>query len=403
MKRRRPVRKKKRNKKRSKFRLTIKAIIIPLIILALVTYVVYFVVVFLSIETTDPVSQNIASHAILSQERSDMERTLIVFEKETDDLRRISDVYVLFQNRSKGISLLLYLPGSIYFDGLEEEFGSPISISSLRYAGDFLQEGRGVEYTLWQLSEILGFRVHNYIWISTEGYEKMIEIYGESSSPKERDRLNYQSLVGGDPADSFFGLHTFSSNVSNFKTFFKINQVSSLNEQIFSNLSFVNVLERVRSLRRNMENTQAYALDISRPAFSTEKFSETGGIVRSINIREYDKALRNYVFRMIDRGLEQERVRIEVYNATDVAGRALIYSRKIQNSGCDVVRYGNAPGDYEKTKVYVSDQNQFKNSLRVVSDVLLERFEILEERPSFMTTGDIVIILGDDISHTEIF
>jgi hypothetical protein len=35
--------------------------------------------------------------------------------------------------------------------------------------------------------------------------------------------------------------------------------------------------------------------------------------------------------------------------------------------------------------------------------VLLGRFEMLEERPSFMTTGDIVIILGDDIAHTEIF
>ena len=403
MKKRRPVKRKKRSKGRRKFNINIKAILFSLVAIAFVVYVVYFLVVFLGIETVDPVAQNIASHAILSQESSDMEKTLFIFEKETDEARRISDVYVLFENKRKGISLLVYVPGNMYFDGLEEEFGSSISISSLRYAGDFLQEGRGVEYTLWQLSEIMGFRVHNYVWITTEAYEKMIDIYGETSPPRERDRLNFQSLVGGDPADSFFGLYMFSSNVSNLKTFFNVNQIGELNEQIFSNMSFLNVLQKVSNLRRNVERTQSYALDVGRPAFSIEKFSEKGGIVRSLNVWEYDKALRDYVFRMIDRGLEQERVRIEVYNATDIAGRALIYSRKIQNSGCDVVRFGNAPGDYERTKVFVSDRDQFRNSLRVVSDVLLGRFELLEERPSFMTTGDIVIILGDDIAQTEIF
>lgn len=396
--------KKRRNvKRKKKSKINIKAIILPLLLIGLIIYIIYFLMLFFGIETVDSVAENIASYTILSQEKGDVEKTMFLFEKEVEDLRRISDIYVLLQNKNRGISLLIYVPGSMYFEGLEEEFGNPISISSLRYAGDFLQEDRGVEYALWQLSEILGFKVQNYIWVTTEAYEKILEIYDEPMLLKEKDKLAYHPSVNKELTDSFFHLSAFSSNISGLDTFLKIRQVKELDGQIFSNLSFFNVMQRISSFKKEVENTEAYALDISRPNFSTEKFSENGGVVSSINVKEYDKVLRNYVFKMIDKELEKERVRVEVYNGTDVAGRALIYSRKIQNSGCDVVRFGNAPVGHESTQIYISDKNQFKNSLKVISDVLLGRFEMLEERPSFMTTGDIVIILGDDIAHTEIF
>ena len=396
--------KKRRNvKRKKKSKINIKAIILPLLLIGLIIYIIYFLMLFFGIETVDSVAENIASYTILSQEKGDVEKTMFLFEKEVEDLRRISDIYVFLQNKNRGISLLIYVPGSMYFEGLEEEFGNPISISSLRYAGDFLQEDRGVEYALWQLSEILGFKVQNYIWVTTEAYEKILEIYDEPMLLKEKDKLAYHPSVNKELTDSFFHLSAFSSNISGLDTFLKIRQVKELDGQIFSNLSFFNVMQRISSFKKEVENTEAYALDISRPNFSTEKFSENGGVVSSINVKEYDKVLRNYVFKMIDKELEKERVRVEVYNGTDVAGRALIYSRKIQNSGCDVVRFGNAPVGHERTQIYISDKNQFKNSLKVISDVLLGRFEMLEERPSFMTTGDIVIILGDDIAHTEIF
>jgi hypothetical protein len=402
MKRRRKVKKTKRRTSRKR-NINFKAVISSLLTGVFLLYTTYFFVVLFGIQTKNPIEDNLASHTLLSRRRNDLEKTLFIFEGNTDEDRRISDVYAFFENRSKNLSLLVYIPGRIYFGGLEGEFGSPIAISSLRYAGDFLQEGRGVDYTLWQLSDILGFRPDNYIWLSTEAYENMLEIYGYQVPPKEKDRALYNTLVGAEPSDSFFGLHNFSSNVSNFKTFLSIRKVGKLDEQICSNMSFIQVLQRLGNFNRRVERSQTYALDISRPTFSTEKFSDVGGVVRDINIPEYDRVLRRYLSEMIDRGLEQERVRVEVYNATNIGGRALIYSRKIQNAGCDVVRFGNAPGNYERTKVYVSDKEEFKNSLRVVSDVLLDRFEILEERPSFMTTGDIVIILGEDISQMEIF
>ena len=40
----------------------------------------------------------------------------------------------------------------------------------------------------------------------------------------------------------------------------------------------------------------------------------------------------------------------------------------------------------------------FDYSFKVVEDLFPGKYELIEGRPSFMTTGDIVIILGKDIS-----
>jgi len=80
-----------------------------------------------------------------------------------------------------------------------------------------------------------------------------------------------------------------------------------------------------------------------------------------------------------------------------MSGYASQYARKIKNSGCEVVRYDNSSALEEKTKFYVSKPENFKNSLNVILELFPGTYEIIEGRPSFMTTGDIVIILGKDI------
>jgi hypothetical protein len=51
-----------------------------------------------------------------------------------------------------------------------------------------------------------------------------------------------------------------------------------------------------------------------------------------------------------------------------------------------------------RTQIYVSNQREFENSVEILSQrFFLEGMRLIEERPSFMTTGDIVILLGQDI------
>ena len=163
------------------------------------------------------------------------------------------------------------------------------------------------------------------------------------------------------------------------------------------------MLSKIASFKTIVNSSETYVMDLSWSKYATEEFSDQGGPIATINIAEYDKALRRRLVDVIDRDLEKERVRIEVYNGSGGEGKAGIYARKILNNGCDVVRFGNAPDPLEKTKVFISDKNEFGASLAVVEEVLFGRYEILEERPSFMTTGDIVILLGKEVLQLEIF
>jgi hypothetical protein len=395
--------KRKRRKAKKNIGVNLKLIVYILLLLLLISLVGLSLFNILSINIVDPALENTSRHKILSQLGDDLESTLFVLEREKGEQRKISDVYVFLNNSKKGESLLIYVPGSLYFSGLEENFGSPIAISSLRYAGDFLQEGRGIEYTVWQISEILGFKMDNYIWITTEAYEVFWDVYGDLNEIKEKYKEGYIKDKDETLADSFFKLHTISSKYSVLKTLLNSRRVSTLDGNMYSNMSFLSVLGRVDRFESVVARSLTNSIDMGSAKYSEGELSERGGQIRSINIAEYDKAFRQYMFKMLPREQERERVRVEVYNASGRAGRASIYARKILNNGCDVVRFGNAPDNIEKTQVYVSDMDEFENSFNVVSEILLGKFEIVEERPSFMTTGDIVILLGEDISQIEIF
>jgi len=398
--RRKPKRGVRRKKKAS---LNIKKILLLVLVFLLFIYLIYALFTLYSIKSRDPLSENISGNRFLSSLEGDLEKTIFVIENERNGERVISDVYVFLENKDKENSIVIYIPGTMYFSGLEDDFGSPIPISSLRYAGEFLQEGRGVEYTLWQLNEILGFRADNYIWITTEAYEVINSVYGDPNNVKDRYREVYSMEEGGSLTNSFLKLHTISSQSSLLKSVLNVSKVRGLDNEIYSNLSFSNVLSTISGFEKSVRESETYVMDLSSPRYSVGEFSEQGGQFRSINITEYDKALRRYYIDIIDRDLERERVRIEVYNGSGGAGKAGKYARKILNNGCDVVRFGNAPELLENTQVYVSDEKEFNNSLSVVEGVLFGRLERLEERPSFMTTGDIVILLGEDALQLEIF
>jgi hypothetical protein len=398
----RPKRRKK-TKRNKKISFNIKKVFLLFFSFVFIVYLIYSFFILFSIRVKDPLSENISSHKFLSTSQTDLEKTVYIIERDLGEKRSISDVYVFLHNSRKENAIVIYMPGAVYFKGLEGDFGSPLPISSLRYAGDFLQKERGVEYALWQLNEILGFRVDNYIWITTEAHGVINSVYGDTNNVKEKYKEGYILDQGGSLTNSFLKLHTMSSQYSFLKSVFKVSKLRDMDNQVYSNLSFLTVLNKIGSFGRVVNNSKTYVMDLSSPRYSTEELSEHGGPTRSINISEYDKALRRYFINIIDREIERERVRVEVYNGSGFTGQAGMYARKILNNGCDVVRFGNTPDILEKTKIYVSDEKEFSNSLNVVQDVLFGRYEILQERPSFMTTGDIVILLGEDILQLEIF
>jgi hypothetical protein len=399
---RRKVKRKSTQKKRSSKKIGPSLIIISVIGAIIVIFSVYSVLSLFSINTKDPLVENLSAHRFLSNLDTDLEKTMFLFEQGEGEDRTISSVYILLTNKEKGNSIVVYIPGFVYFNGLEEDFGSPIPISSLRYAGEFLQEGMGVDYSLWQINQILGFRVHDYIWFTAEAGQTLNEVYGSPDNIKDKYKEAY-SENGMTLSDSYLKLHAISAQHSPIKTFLRVNTIKNMDQKVLSNLSFTSTLRRLGAFEDTVVETNTLVLDLSSPEYSSEELSDLGGQIRTINLPEYDKNLRRNYIDVIDREVERERVRVEVYNGSSASGKAGIYARKILNNGCDVVRFGNTPELLERTQVYVSDEEEFNDSLKVVAEVLFDRYEMLEERPSFMTTGDIVVLLGADILQMEMF
>ena len=347
----------------------------------LIFYSIFFVVKFFSVKSVDVTLSNNSGNYLLAGKSGDLEKTLIIFEEGEGNGRRVTDVYVYLVNSVKKQEMLLYVSGDIYFSGLEERFGNEIAVSSFRYAGDFLQSGRGIEYAVWQFNQLFGFKSNNYIFISAEASAVLNDSFSDTSGA----------------SGSIDKLEEFDRAFSYERIFLNSSELDLLDGKIYSNLSFQNVRLKLGQASGGNAKYVRSVLDFSGEKFLREGTLITGEEISVIDVGKSDKEFKVGLQFVLDRQLEMERGRVEVYNGSDISGAAGGIGRKIANSGCDVVRYGNAPENVERTKVYVADMERFKNSYDVVDDSLEIDFELISGRPDFMTTGDIVIILGKDI------
>jgi hypothetical protein len=386
-------------KKKGGIKIPLKSILIGILLSLICVYIVYFLVSFLTIRTIDKAAENSSDRYLLVDDSKESRKTLVVIEKGYENNRKIEDVYVVITNKLKKQSLLIYLPGWLYYSGLEENFGNAIPVSSFRYAGDTLQDGRGVEYAIWQIGDVLGIRFNDYIYISSEAVFTFGELFDYDKYSVDR----YADLYKDKFNESFYGLNKLSSGVSIIKTIFNPTNLRGLDAKIFSNMSFIKLFAFISGLNNSVKNTSTNGIDLSSYIYSKGEFVETGGQRVYINAEKFDEKYRGYISSLLDKDLEKERVRVEVYNGSGVSGAAMELGRKIENSGCDVVRYENAPTVEEKTLLYVSNKEDFPKSLETISSILSNYFVELEGRPSFMTTGDIVIILGEDIKRIYSF
>ena len=395
--------KRRRTKKTKSINISFRFILLLIAATLFLGFVIYYIFTVTSIKSVDKTILNGSQRYLLSQSNGESKRTVIILEEGYGNERRISEVYLFLSNQEKGKSLLVYIPSWLYYTGLEENFGSAIPISSFRYAGDTIQEDRGVEYSVWQISQILGITYNNYIYISSEANSTLDSVFGEDVMVKDRYRDMFKVGDKESLSEGFFRLQALSSKISFVKSLFKVNEFRNFSNNIYSNLSFIEGITMLKNVEKTLQATESYAIDLSDAKYSKEELSDSGGIKRYFLSKEFDNSYRSLISLLIDRELEKERVRVEVYNGSGVAGAALQFGRKIENSGCDVVRYENAPNIIDKTIMYISKPDDFKKSFKIVSEIFSDNFELVEGRPDFMTTGDIVIILGEDIKRMYSF
>lgn len=385
-----------------KLNLSLKRIVIFTIIFLLLGYIIYAYIGFRNIKSENPLRDGNANYYLLSRNSNDFKKTLIVFENELEGQERIEKVYLYAENKNKESSILIYLPNWVLYTGLESDFGNAVAVSGFKYAGDFKQPGKGVEYAIWQIEDLLGMNIDDYIWFNSDSFLLLQENLGEVVSSTAYSQY-YQN--GSEISEDIFFLNGFVSRLNWLNLIFSSNKFKNSHSVIYSSLpSLPSIVVEMKNINSRILSSKPYVIDLSLPKYQKQVDTEGEvGVVRYVDITEYDSVWRNITSRMIDRKLERERVRVEVYNASGISGKAFAFARRIANSGCEVVRFDNAPSKESSTKFYVPNQAEFKNSLAIIRELLPGQYELINGRPSFMTTGDIVIILGEDISSMYSF
>ena len=386
----------KREKKKKRIHINLGRLFVFILIAAIVGYCIYGYIALNNINSTNVLEKSDSDYYLLSKGNDQLEKTLIVFEEEYNEKNRISMAYLYAQNKEKGVSTLVYIPGWVEYSGIKSDFGSSLPVSSFRFAGDFLQEGRGYEFAIWQFEQLLGGNIDEYIWVTPQARNAFTQNLKQSSE----EAVYAQYYANGFEAnqEAFF-LNVFASKLGWFNLLKSSSQFRNSNAEMYSSLPTLGgVISRFRQIQSGILSSRPYLVDLSSGKYLSQQESSSGvGITSYVNVDEYDVTWREFIGNMLDRELEKEQVRVEVYNGSGISGYAGQYARKIMNSGCEVVRYDNSPALEEKTKFYVPKPENFKNSLNVILELFPGTYEIIEGRPSFMTTGDIVIILGKDI------
>ncbi len=222
--------KRKEQVKKKKIDINFNKILLFLIVISLIGYGIYTYIGFSNIKSVDPIKLSNSEYYLLSNQKDALEKTLIIFEEEYNDKERIKLAYLYAENKEKSVSVLVFIPAWVEYMGVDKEFGSSLPISTFRYAGDFLQEGRGYEYAIWQFEQLLGTNIDEYIWISSSANKIFSEKLGEPSG----DSLYAQYYSNGFNANQeAFMLNSFISKLGWFNLLTHLISLKTLRQSYY--------------------------------------------------------------------------------------------------------------------------------------------------------------------------
>jgi hypothetical protein len=349
--------------------------ILIFILLLLSGYLVYVAYNVFSYEIRDSLTSK-ANESYLIETKG-LEKTVIVI---GDKEGSIKGVWQIAYDSESVDTVAYFIPPWVYSIDYSGVFDQYISVGDYEYAGSVLDEKRDIEYSLWQLINLTAVPSDSYIWITDEGMDSFEDIFGEVAFKNEKEDLE-----------------VLLNKYSVVTLLFNSQKLSMLDNKVLSNLNKVDLHRRLSTIKEILRLGDVSWVDLSEDYATEEVVTETGKIVPLVNTSGVDNQLDKYMYILRNRELEKEQVKVEVFNGSEVAGAASRYARRVRNAGLKVVRYDNAPEATERTVVYVADKDRFKESVSMVQRLLSVGVQMVEGRPEFMTTGDVVIILGSDL------
>lgn len=330
-------------------------------------------------------------------------KTLIIIEKRNEKEGTNEIVYcsLLVRNEENGSQLIFYIPPWVYT--------GENKIKNLNYFGTNSSFGKGYTDLADELSNLFGLNLNRIIAIDYDSlissdfitpilganYNRKVNEFENTIKKQEESAVNDEEIV-----DLLRFITEKSTN-----PFYFIFDKSNIRyyENIASNMETSEIILLMKSIRSSLNsivlvNVGAKNGD-SIGKYLIEKVDPAGRFIFEINLDEIDSIIaKNPDIFKYDQ-IKKEQARVEVYNASSHSGMAKYYSRAVKNLGLNLIRSGNAPETYERTTIFVSDQNRFAESLKIVENLFIIDVEITTERPKFMNTGDIVVIIGENLKE----
>lgn len=376
--------------------LSLPKVFLYFLIIALAFIGVYRLFVVLSDYSGSKIVNRLSESAAerLLIERDGLESILIAVKSSHED--SIVGAWIVVSNEKLGSTMVYYIPPRVYLRDYSGAFEGYVPVANLAYAGEVLDPKRDIEYTLWQISNLSGIAIDSYIFVDSDALDLYSSIFGDVSEFSD-GKYSVKYTGAKDVPTSAYLLHSFVDRLSLIKLVGNSDKWGDLSKNIYSNMNTYQVVSEVKRLSSLFNAGGVIMFDLSQDWASTTISVDSDREISLINYHAVDEYFERYTNIVRGREIEREQVKVEVYNASGIPEIAYRYARRLRNSGIGVARYENAPEISEKTKIYVTRPDDFAASLDLVKKVLVVEVEEINTRPAFITTGDIVILLGKDM------
>ena len=363
-------------------------------ILSFVSILIYLIFIVVSTLTIKPLCSICNESSVLSNSRIS-DTTLIVIESPTEN--KILGSWVVSKNNENGDLLIYFIPWWVYiYDYSGTSLSSRVSLANLSYSSSLVVGDRAREYTLWQLIQNIGIPINNYIWIDSASIVNHTSIYGDIADFSKSD---YSKYYDTEVSNDFLLLHSFISDYSLTQYIKDFNSHKQLINSVETNYSSIQLLNFIHKLQSNLKVTGIHSIDISQASYTSEIYDkELARNIPVINANTVDIKYIDILSKLKSRAYSAELSRAEVYNGSEISGLAFRYKRILSNSGVNVIRYDNSPEPFEKTTLYITN-DKFPITKEIILNIFDENINIVYANPGFITTGDFVVVLGNDIAN----
>lgn len=301
-------------------------------------------------------------------------------------------------------------------------FGRDSATLRTIYNSDFAA-GSEVVYLLKGVESIIGARVDKYVLLNEQGFNEIFANMPNvpidlANDMFENDKVNdapagitlYEGEQVLEPAQFLpylaadvdgkdnqiyrSGLFIKESlrNVDSLETMFALPRIlSKVSAAMRTNISAqeaIRMLLLVRGVRSDQIKV-AYTKSNSTVLVGTNGIYE----VRSGVPERIDNDLEAI---LLDPDNVAEQATVEVLNGSGVFGIASSRARRINNTGVRVINVGNSFDQYERTTIFVTNKEEFPDSLRTIEHIFSHNVVYSEDPYKYKHIGDIIVIIGEN-------